>query len=282
MQLLNGKELSLKIKEDIKKKIKEDYLDKGKDVPGLAVVLVGDDPASQIYVKNKEKACEYVGIKSRVVKMPQNSTQEEVLEQIKLLNQDNQINGVLVQLPLPKHLNETEIIQSILPSKDVDCLTYENKGKLVSGTNIIAPCTPSGIIELLHNAEVEISGKNAVIIGRSQLVGRPVEILLNRLNATTTICHSKTENIEEVCKRADILVVATGKPNFVGKEFVKENSVVIDVGINRTEEGKIVGDCNYSEVCEIASKITPVPGGVGPMTIAMLLKNTLILAENCR
>ena len=282
MQLLNGKELSLKIKEDIKNKIKEDYLDKGKDVPGLAVVLVGDDPASQIYVKNKEKACEYVGIKSRVVKMPQNSTQEEVLEQIKLLNQDNQINGVLVQLPLPKHLNETEIIQSILPSKDVDCLTYENKGKLVSGTNIIAPCTPSGIIELLHNAEVEISGKNAVIIGRSQLVGRPIEILLNRLNATTTICHSKTENIEEVCKRADILVVATGKPNFVGKEFVKENSVVIDVGINRTEEGKIVGDCNYSEVCEIASKITPVPGGVGPMTIAMLLKNTLILAENCR
>lgn len=282
MQLLNGKELSLKIKEDIKNKIKEDYLNKGKDVPGLAVVLVGDDPASAVYVRNKEKACEYVGIKSKVVKMPSNSTQEAVLQEIKALNQDDQISGILVQLPLPKHLNEAEIIQSILPSKDVDCLTYENKGKLVSGTNIIAPCTPSGIIELLKENNVEISGKNAVIIGRSQLVGRPIEILLNRLNATTTICHSKTENLEEICKRADILIVAIGKPNFIGKEFIKENSVVIDVGINRTEEGKLVGDCDFNEIGEIASKITPVPGGVGPMTIAILLKNTLILAENCR
>ena len=278
MKILNGKDLATTIKEEIKTEIQNDYILKGKRAPTLAVVLVGDNPASEIYVRNKVKACEYVGLGSLVERLPQTATEAEILAKIDMLNKNNDISGILVQLPLPNNLNETKVIEAIDPNKDVDALSYINKGKLVSGTNIIAPCTASGIIDILKMNGIEISGKRAVVVGRSQLVGRPVEILLTQNNATTTICHSRTQNLKEITASADILVVAIGKPNFITAEYVKEGAVVIDVGINRVN-GKVVGDCDYNNLLEKVGAITPVPGGVGPMTITELLKNTLKLAK---
>ncbi len=278
MQLLNGKELSAKIRLQIKEDVKNCFVNKGLPVPTLAVVLVGEDPASKIYVANKEKACAEVGINSKTIKLAENSTIEEIISVIKELNQDKSINGVLVQLPLPNRMDSTPIIEAISPEKDVDGLTYINKGKLVSNLGGIAPCTPSGIIDLLQYNNIEIEGKNAVIIGRSQLVGRPVEILLNNLNATTTICHSKTQNLKEIARRADILVVAVGKPNYITNEYLKDGATVIDVGINRVD-GKVVGDVDAKSLENFDGFLTPVPGGVGPMTITELLKNTLKCAK---
>ncbi|MBP3630843.1 MAG: bifunctional methylenetetrahydrofolate dehydrogenase/methenyltetrahydrofolate cyclohydrolase FolD [Clostridia bacterium] len=278
MQILNGKELSAQIRLEIKEDVKNNFLDKGLPAPTLAVVLVGEDPASKIYVANKEKACEEVGINSRTIKLPENSTMEEIIDVINTLNQDNKVDGILVQLPLPNRMDATHIIESINPNKDVDGLTYINKGKLVSNLDGIAPCTPSGIIDLLKYNNVQIEGKNAVIIGRSQLVGRPVEILLNNLNATTTICHSKTQNLKDITTQADILVVAVGKPNYITAEYIKHGATVVDVGINRVD-GKVVGDVDGESVKNIAGYLTPVPGGVGPMTITELLKNTLKCAK---
>ena len=281
MNLLNGKELSLKIRQDIKREIKEDFTGKKLRVPTLAVVLVGEDPASQIYVRNKENACKEVGIESITIKLPQTATKEDVLERIRVLNDDELVDGILVQLPLPNGIDSNEIIESISPDKDVDGLTYVNKGKLVSNLGDLAPCTPSGIIDLLKYYNVEIEGKNAVIIGRSQLVGRPVEILLNNLNATTTICHSKTQNLKEITAGADILIVAVGKPNYITGDYVKDGASVIDVGINRLD-GKIVGDVDIRTLENRDVNITPVPGGVGPMTITELLKNTIKCAKQHR
>lgn len=279
MELLNGKELSNRIREELKEEVKRDYLDKGIPAPTLAVVLVGADPASQIYVSNKEKACAEVGINSRTIKLPENSALEDILAVIQTLNENKSVNGILVQLPLPKGLDSTRVIEKIDPSKDVDGLTYINKGKLASNSGGIAPCTPSGIIDLLQYNNVEIEGKNAVIIGRSQLVGRPVEILLNNLNATTTICHSKTRDLKSITKQADILVVAVGKPKYINADYVKNGATIIDVGINRVD-GKVVGDVDQESLKDCYGLITPVPGGVGPMTITELLKNTLKCANN--
>lgn len=281
MNLLNGKELSQKIREEIREEIKAEFVQKGLKIPTLAVVLVGEDPASQVYVNNKEKACFEVGIESKTIRLPQNSTMEEVLAEIHALNEDKAVDGILVQLPLPNGLDSTLVVEAISPDKDVDGLTYINKGKLVSNLGDLAPCTPSGIIDLLKYYNVEIEGKNAVIIGRSQLVGRPVEILLNNLNATTTICHSKTQNLKEITTGADILIVAVGKPNYITGDYVKDGASVIDVGINRLD-GKIVGDVDIRTLENRDVNITPVPGGVGPMTITELLKNTIKCAKQHR
>ena len=278
MEILSGKELSAQIRAEIKEELKKEVLDKGKRAPMLAVVLVGNDPASEIYVSRKEIACKEVGILSKTIKLPQNSSLEDVVGIIKELNGNKMVDGILVQLPLPNGLDERKVIETISPEKDVDGLTYINKGKLASNCESIAPCTPSGVIDLLRYNSIEIEGKNAVIIGRSQLVGRPVEILLNNLNATTTICHSKTQNLKEITKQADILVVAVGKPKFITNEYVKDGATVIDVGINRVD-GKVVGDVDAKTLENMKGFITPVPNGVGPMTITELLKNTIKCAK---
>lgn len=279
MNLLSGKDLSAKIRQSIKDEITLEYLQKGKEPPTLAVVLVGNDPASEIYVRNKERACEEVGMRSRTVKLPENSSLEEIKSAIKELNDDNKVNGILVQLPLPNKNFEAEILETISPNKDVDALTLINKGKLASNLGIVAPCTPSGVIDLLKSVKTEFVGKNAVIVGRSQLVGRPIATMLTNLDATVTICHSKTKNLKEICKSADILVVAIGKPKFITAEYIKNGATVIDVGINRVGD-KVVGDVDIESTINLEGFITPVPGGVGPMTITELLKNTLILTKN--
>lgn len=279
MNLLSGKDLSAKIRQEIKEEIALEYLQKGKTPPTLAVVLVGNDPASEIYVRNKERACEEVGMRSQTVKLPENSSLEEIKSAIKELNEDDKVNGILVQLPLPNKSFEAEVVESIRPDKDVDALTLINKGKLASNLGKIAPCTPSGIIDLLKEAKTEIAGKNAVVVGRSQLVGRPIATMLTNLDATVTICHSKTQNLKEICKSADILIVAVGKPKFITAEYIKDGATVIDVGINRVD-GKVVGDVDPVGTENLSGFLTPVPGGVGPMTITELLKNTLILTKN--
>lgn len=278
MEILSGKELAAQIRAEIKEELKKEFLDKGKRAPMLAVVLVGNDPASEIYVSRKEIACKEVGILSKTIKLPQNSSLEDIVGIIKELNENKMVDGILVQLPLPNGLDERKVIETISPEKDVDGLTYINKGKLASNCECVAPCTPSGVIDLLRYNSIEIEGKNAVIIGRSQLVGRPVEILLNNLNATTTICHSKTQNLKEITKQADILVVAVGKPKFITNEYVKDGATVIDVGINRVD-GKVVGDVDAKTLENMKGFITPVPNGVGPMTITELLKNTIKCAK---
>ena len=278
MEILSGKELSAQIRAEIKEELKKEFLDKGERAPMLAVVLVGNDPASEIYVSRKEIACKEVGILSKTIKLPKNSSLEDVVGIIKELNENKMVDGILVQLPLPNGLDERKVIETVSPEKDVDGLTYINKGKLASNCESIAPCTPSGVIDLLRYNSIEIEGKNAVIIGRSQLVGRPVEILLNNLNATTTICHSKTQNLKEITKQADILVVAVGKPKFITNEYVKDGATVIDVGINRVD-GKVVGDVDAKTLENMKGFITPVPNGVGPMTITELLKNTIKCAK---
>lgn len=279
MEILDGKKVSSLIKTQIKEKIENEYLGK-KEIPCLACILVGDNPASQVYVSSKEKACALVGFKSIIKRLPENSTFDDVKEVIEKLNQNSEVSGILMQLPLPKALAEYEheLIECIAPEKDVDALTTISLGKLFSGHNEIAPCTATGIIDILDNYEIPLQGKQVVVVGRSLLVGKSVAILFEQRNATVTICHSKTLNLEEITKKADIIVVAIGKPKYLTSNMVKDGAIVIDVGINRLETG-LVGDVDFDNVKDKCSYITPVPGGVGPMTIAELLKNTLILHE---
>lgn len=270
-KLIDGKRISAEIKEELKQRVAEL---KAEGITGaLAVIQVGDDPASSVYVRNKKKACEYIGIDSLSYELPQETTQEELLELIEKLNQDEKVNGILVQLPVPKHIDENTIIKAISPSKDVDGFHPQSVGALTIGQKGFVSCTPAGIIQLLKRSDVEIEGKHCVIIGRSNIVGKPMALLMLRENATVTITHSKTKNLKEVCKTADILIVAIGKKEFVDGSYVKEGAVVIDVGIHRDENNKLSGDVKFDEVEPLCSAITPVPGGVGPMTIAMLMNN---------
>lgn len=272
--IISGKELSSLIREKISKEAAELTAKYGKQ-PGLAVIQVGEDPASSIYVNNKKKACEQVGFKSFGYSLPETASEQELLDLIDTLNKDENVHGILCQLPLPKHMDEFSVICAIAPEKDVDGFHPVNKGLLSIGRDCLVSCTPKGCIELLKYANVDMAGKNCVVIGRSNIVGKPVASLMLHENATVTVVHSKTKNIKEICKQADILIVAIGKQGFVTKDFVKEGAVIIDVGINRCADGKVRGDVDFDDVVDVASAITPVPGGVGPMTITMLLSNTL-------
>ena len=247
--------------------------------PGLAVVLVGNDPASQIYVRNKQKACEEVGFRAFEYRLNENSTQEQLLDLIRILNKDDKVHGILVQLPLPKHIDEQTVILTIAPEKDVDAFHPMNVGRIMIGNYEFLPCTPAGVMELIDSTGVDLNGANCVVVGRSNIVGKPMAMLLLHRNSTVTICHSRTRNLAEVCAGADILVSAVGKPHFIRADMVKDGAVVIDVGMNHDENGKLCGDVEFAEVEPKASYITPVPGGVGPMTITMLLKNTLHAAK---
>lgn len=270
-QIIDGKRISAEIKEEVKMQaaaLKEQGI-----YVNLIVIQVGDDAASSVYVRNKQKACDYVGIGSRTYNLPEETTEEEILKLIAALNQDATVNGILVQLPLPAHICEDKVIQAIAPEKDVDCFHPYTIGKLFIGEKGLVPCTPAGVIELLKRSRIEIAGKECVIIGRSNIVGKPMAMLMLREHATVTIAHSKTQNLKEVCKRADILIVAVGKPRMIDASYIKEGAVVIDVGIHRNAENKLCGDVDFDSVAEKCSAITPVPGGVGPMTIAMLMKN---------
>ena len=274
--IISGKEVSAKVKSEVKEKALE-LKNKGIEI-GLAVVIVGDDPASRVYVNNKKKACEEVGFNSYEYALPAETTEAELLALVDKLNKDDKVNGILVQLPVPKHINETAVINAISPDKDVDAFHPVNVGKIMIGDYAFLPCTPAGVMELIDSTGVDIAGKSCVVIGRSNIVGKPMSMLLLHRSGTVTICHSKTKNLKEICANADILVAAVGRPNFVTGDMVKEGAVVIDVGINRLENGKLCGDVNYEEAEKKAAFITPVPGGVGPMTIAMLMKNTLTAA----
>lgn len=270
-KIIDGKKTAQEIRSELKREIQN-----LKIKPELRVILVGNNPASQIYVKNKEKYASEVGIKSETIRLPEDITEEKLLKQIKKLNKDKHINGILVQLPLPSHINEFSVINAIAPEKDVDGFTIYNKGLLSIGKPALTPCTPLGIIELLKQYKVNIASKNAVVIGRSNIVGKPMAQLLLNENATVTICHSKTKNLAEMTANADILISAVGKPKFIGKKYVKKGATVIDVAMNRdTKNNRWVGDVDFDNVSKVAKFITPVPGGVGPMTIAMLLKNTV-------
>lgn len=269
--IIDGKQISGEIKAELKLKAEE--LQKEGITVTLAVVLVGNDPASGVYVGNKKKACEYIGIRSLSYELPEETTEEELLRLIHELNDRDDVNGILVQLPLPKHISEELVIKTISPLKDVDGFHPENVGRLNIGQKGFVSCTPAGIIELLKRSGIEISGKECVVVGRSNIVGKPMAALLLRENGTVTVCHSKTGNLQEVTKRADILIAALGKPKFITRDYVKEGAVVIDVGIHRMENNKLCGDVDYEDVFPHVSAITPVPGGVGPMTIAMLMKN---------
>lgn len=276
-KIIDGKVISAAVKEEVAREVAE--LKTQGITPGLAVIIVGDDPASRVYVNNKKKACEQLGMLSREYTMPAETTEEELLSLIKELNTDPEINGILCQLPLPSHLNEELVINTIIPEKDVDAFHPHNVGKIMIGNYDFLPCTPAGIMEMLKYENIDITGKECVVIGRSNIVGKPMSMLLLHKNGTVTVCHSRTKNLKEVCLRADILVAAVGRANFVTADMVKEGAVVIDVGINRLENGKLCGDVNFAEVEPKASYITPVPGGVGPMTIATLMKNTLTAAK---
>ncbi len=271
MLLIDGKKISTDIKDELKVRV-EELKSKGIEIT-LAVIQVGNDPASSVYVGNKKKACAYIGINSLAYELEESTTQEELLELIAKLNADSKVNGILVQLPLPSHINEKSIINAIDPMKDVDGFHPVSVGNLSIGQPGFLSCTPAGIVQLLKRSGVEIAGKECVVIGRSNIVGKPISLLMLRENATVTIAHSKTKDLKEVAKRADILIVAVGKPMFINSEYVKEGAVVIDVGIHRKEDGKLCGDVDFEDVKEHVSAITPVPGGVGPMTIAMLMKN---------
>jgi len=272
-QIINGKEIAQTIKDEMKEEVKR-LKEAGKSCC-LAVIQVGNDPASSVYVANKKKACEYIGIDSLSYELPEETTEAQVLELIDKLNDDVAVHGILCQLPLPRHINEKTILNRISPKKDVDGFHPQNVGALVVGDFGFVSCTPAGIIELLKRSNVKMEGKHCVVIGRSNIVGKPMALLMLRENATVTICHSKTRNLKEICKQADILIVAVGKPLFVTKEYVKEGAVVIDVGIHRDENNKLCGDVDFNDVESLVSAITPVPGGVGPMTICMLMKNCL-------
>lgn len=269
--IIDGKLISNQIKDELKAEV-EAMKAEGKNLC-LAVIQVGNDPASSVYVNNKKKACAYIGIESAAYELPEETTEEELLELIDRLNKDDNITGILVQLPVPKHINEDTIIKKISPAKDVDGFHPMSVGALSIGQKGFVSCTPAGVIQLLKRTGVEIAGKECVVIGRSNIVGKPMGMLLLRENGTVTICHSKTANLKEVCKRADILVAAVGKPKMINHEYIKDGAVVIDVGIHRMENGKLCGDVDFDDVEGICSAITPVPGGVGPMTIAMLMNN---------
>ncbi len=275
-QIINGKEISAAIKEELRSQTQS--LKKQGIVPGLAVILVGTDPASQTYVRSKTKTCELLGYYSEQYLLPEDTTQEQLLSLIDRLNEDDKIHGILVQLPLPKHLDKQAVIDRILPRKDVDAFHPVNVGKIMTGNFDFLPCTPAGVMELLDRSGVEIAGKHCVIIGRSDIVGKPQAMLMLHRNATVTICHSKTKDLPHITRQADIIVAAVGRAGFVSADMVKEGAVVVDVGINRSADGKLCGDVCFDEVEKVASLITPVPGGVGPMTIAMLMKNTMTAA----
>ncbi len=275
-QILDGKIMSAEIREKIAVRVKE--LKKLGVTPGLAVILVGNDPASEIYVRNKGKGCEETGMLSRTIRMDGKTTQEQLEEEIRVLNEDPAIHGILVQLPLPAHLDEQAALAKILPEKDVDGFHLINAGHLMTGTEGVIPCTPKGALYMIRSAGIDLNGKEAVVIGRSNIVGKPMAMLLLQQNCTVTICHSRTKNLAAHTRRADILVAAVGRPRFITADMVKPGAVVIDVGINRVE-GKVCGDVDFEAVQEVAGWITPVPGGVGKMTIAMLLANTLDAAE---
>ena len=272
-QIIDGKKISQEIKDEIKEQVAQ-LKAEGSEVC-LAVIQVGNNPASTVYVGNKKKACAYTGITSLAYELPEETTEEELLQKIEELNQDKKVNGILVQLPLPKHMDEDKIIEAISPAKDVDGFHPVNVGALSIGKDGFISCTPYGIIQLLKRSGTEIDGKNCVIIGRSNIVGKPMAQLLLRENGTVTIVHSHTKNLKEITAQADIVVAAIGKANYITADYIKEGAVVIDVGINRNENGKLCGDVDFAQVSEKASAITPVPGGVGPMTIAMLMQNCL-------
>lgn len=270
-EIINGKEISAALKDDLKAEVAA--LKKAGKSCCLAVIQVGCDPASSVYVGNKKKACAYIGIESRSYELPEKTTEEELLALVAKLNADDTVHGILCQLPLPKHICEDHIIKAISPHKDVDGFHPQNVGALVIGQQGFVSCTPAGIIELLHRSNIQIDGKHCVVVGRSNIVGKPMVLLMLRENATVTVCHSHTKNLQEICKEADILIVAIGKPKFIDHTYVKEGAVVIDVGIHRGEDNKLCGDVDFDDVAGHTGAITPVPGGVGPMTIAMLMKN---------
>lgn len=276
-KILSGKEVSARVKSELKTEV-EALAAKG-TMPGLAVVIVGDDSASKVYVANKEKACAELGMYSEKYALPAETTEEELLALIEKLNNDDNIHGILVQLPLPKHLDDKTIINNIRPEKDVDAFHPTNVGRIMIGDFDFVPCTPAGIMELIHESGVEVEGKECVVIGRSNIVGKPMSMLLLHENGTVTVCHSRTKELKEQTKRADILVAAVGIPKFVTADMVKEGAVVIDVGMDRDENGKLCGDVDFDSVEPVAGAITPVPGGVGPMTIAMLMRNTVTAAK---
>ncbi len=272
--IIDGKSISQKRKDELKLKI-DQLKQEGKRLPCLAVILVGDHQASQTYVRNKERGCQYVGMESQVIRLSSSISEEELIQVIDNLNKDNHVDGILVQLPLPKHIHEEKILDVIDPMKDVDGFHPVNVAKLVLGQEGLTPCTPQGMMVLLEEINYDLSGKEVVVVGRSNIVGKPVSFLSLKKNATVTIAHSRTKNLKEVCQRADVLIAAIGKAKFFNKDYVKPGAIVLDVGINRDENNKLCGDVDFEDVKEVASCITPVPGGVGPMTIAMLLENTL-------
>lgn len=276
-KIIDGKAVSAKVKEQVRREA-EVLKDQGIEI-GLAVVIVGNNSASRVYVNNKKKACEEVGFTSYEYALPEETTEAELLELVEKLNNDDKVNGILVQLPLPKQINENAIINAIRPEKDVDAFHPENVGHIMIGDFSFLPCTPAGVMELISETGVDVCGKNCVVIGRSNIVGKPMAMLLLHKNGTVTICHSRTKNLAEICSKADILVAAVGKAGFVTPDMVKEGAVVIDVGMNRNSEGKLCGDVDYGACFDKAGYITPVPGGVGPMTIAMLMRNTLTAAK---
>ncbi len=277
--LIDGKETARAVRGEIRDAVAAFTKESGV-IPGLAVVIVGDDPASRVYVRNKHRACEEVGIRSDVHALPADTSEAELLTLVARLNADPTVNGILVQLPLPKHLDEEKVILAIDPAKDVDAFHPVNVGKIMIGNFTFAPCTPAGVMELLRHYNIPVAGKHCVIIGRSNIVGKPQAMLMLKENATVTVCHSRTVGLADITRTADILVAAVGRPGFVTADMVRDGAVVIDVGINRTAEGKLCGDVEFAAVSEKASYITPVPGGVGPMTITMLLKNTLAAAKD--
>jgi methylenetetrahydrofolate dehydrogenase (NADP+)/methenyltetrahydrofolate cyclohydrolase len=276
-KILSGRDIASEIRLGLKNDVEKL---KGNGVqPGLAVIIVGDDPASRIYVNNKKKACDEIGIRSFEYALPAETSEEEIIELIKTLNCDKNIHGILVQLPLPPHINDEKVLLTIDPDKDVDAFHPVNVGKIMIGNYRFLPCTPAGVIEMIHRTGIDLKGSECVVVGRSNIVGKPMAMLLLHEHATVTVCHSRTKDLKTVCKRADVLVVAVGKPKLIKADFIKPGAVVIDVGTNRMENGKLCGDVDFEEAKGVASYITPVPGGVGPMTIAMLMKNTVKAAE---
>lgn len=274
---IDGKEVSASVRNDITEKVTE--LSAKGVTPGLAVIIVGNDPASRVYVNNKKKGCEQTGMNSFEYALPEETTTDELIALIEKLNGEKDVHGILCQLPVPEHIDEEKVLNAISPDKDVDAFHPVNCGKVMTGDYTFAPCTPAGMVEMLKYYNIPVAGKHCVIIGRSNIVGKPMAMLMLKENATVTVCHSRTQNLAEITKQADILVAAVGRPKFVTPDMVKDGAVVLDVGINRMEDGKLCGDVDFDAVCEKTSYITPVPGGVGPMTITMLLKNTLAAAE---
>ncbi len=275
-QILDGKKVSQRVKDELKDKVAK--LKNNGINPGLAVIIVGNDSASRVYVNNKKKACEYIGIRSEEYALPQETTEEELLALVDKLNKKDDIHGILCQLPLPKHINEEKILYAIDPKKDVDAFHPVNVGKIMIGDFDFLPCTPAGVMDLIEESGIDLTGKECVVIGRSNIVGKPQAMLLLHKNATVTICHSKTKDLKEVCKRADVLVVAVGRAKMIDESYIKDGAVVIDVGMDRDENGKLCGDVYFDSACKKAGYITPVPGGVGPMTIATLMRNAVTAA----